>query len=377
MTIPVTVPGVANNGHPGLGKDQSVQYSTISLQYNTQQNASLAMQLLGQIYAAAAEQKLEVKNGNEPPTANAKHPSLKEFTIGDKDGRQNTGPTEGKDFRHYLGIVDAYTTQAATIIGAKGQTDETVVAGGNLHFFTDGGSGTIISGQGNNVITSNPTGDGNWTVIFDGGNNTVHATSGNFFIDDGNASTAGANLIFIGSGSDTVESWGADTIVGSPGDHPALVLGMDGATVNLLDPVSGNQLIAGPGNVTLNGANASGNNFFQAGAGVSSADSIVAGSGNNTLVGGPGTDTLVGGTGANLFEVEKNFAGGGTEFLVNWNSKDTLLLAGYGAATSAGGLPAGTTVSVVAGSEVLTLADGTKITFAGVSSVSNLHIIGT
>ncbi|MBV9756452.1 MAG: hypothetical protein JO047_05305 [Alphaproteobacteria bacterium] len=463
-------------------------YSTITLQYNTQQTANFALQLLSQIYAAAGKNKLEVKNDSEKATGDTKHPTLKEWTLGDTGGKQNTGPTEGTVPAGYLGIIDAYTNQVSEIVGAKDQKNETVVAGGNMHFFTNGGSGTVISGQGNNLVSANATGDGNWTVIFDGGNNTVYANSGNFFIDDGNASTTGANSIFLGSGSNTVLSWGQDSIIGAPGgsalvatfvpgalfwgnsgpstyinfggkdtfaggvggsdtvfavnsgglyfgggsslefisgantantvvggsgsnviwgntgsnglyfvgtgsftavgqnesqtivggqsSHAADLFGLSGANVNLFSPVNGNELIAGPGNVTLNGAGSSGNDAYFAGAGTGSADSIVAGSGNNTLVAGPGSNTLVGGTGANVFEVDKNAAGGGTNFLVNWNSNDKLVLSGYGAGKH-GGLPPGTHHSVVGGSEVLTLSDGTKITFVGVSHVPNSHIIGT
>ena len=476
----VTVPGVARG---------DFTYSTINLQYNTQQTANFAVALLAQIYAAAGDKKLEVKNDGEKATGDTKNPTVKEWTIGDSGGIQNTGTTEGTVPAGYLGIIDAYTNQVSEIVGAAGQKNESVIAGGNMHFFTNGGSGTVISGQGNNLVSANATGDGNWTVIFDGGNNTVYANSGNFFIDDGNASTTGANSIFLGSGSDTVLSWGKDTIIGAPGgaalvatfvpgalffgnsgpstyinfggndtfaggiggsdtvfavnsgglyfggasflefisgantantvvggsastvifgntgssglyfvgtgsfvavgenesqtvvggslSHAADIFASGGTNVTLLSPVNNNVLVAGTGNVTLDGAGASGNDVYFAGPGAGSADSIVAGSGNNTLVAGPGSNTLVGGSGKDVFEVNKSFSGGGSDFLVNWTSNDLLLLSGYGAATSKGGLPAGTTVSHVGGSEVLTLADGTKITFVGVSHVPNSHIIGT
>jgi Ca2+-binding RTX toxin-like protein len=477
MTIPVTVPGV------GKGP-----YSTITLQYNTQQSANFALQLLSTIYAAAAKDKLQVQNDAEKAKGGGKHPTVKEWTIGDSGGKQNTGPTEGTVPAGFLGIIDAYTNQVSEIVGAPGQKNETVVAGGNMHFYTNGGSGTVISGQGNNLVNANASGEGNWTVIFDGGNNTVYANSGNFFIDDGNASTTGANSIFLGSGNDTVLSWGQDSIIGAPGgtalvatfvpgalywgnsgpstyinfggkdtfaggaggsdtvfavntgglyfaggsalefisnvntantvvggsasnviwgnagsnglyfvgtgsfvavgqsesqtvvggstSHSAELFGLNDADITLFSPVNGNELIAGSGNVTLNGANASGNDAYFAGPGASSADSIIAGSGNNTLVAGPGSNTLTGGSGANVFQVNKGFASGGSDFLMNWNSKDTLLLSGYGAGKH-GGLPPGTHHSVVGGSEVLTLSDGTKITFVGVSHVPNSHIIGT
>ena len=454
----VTVPGVFD------------AYATINLSYQTQQNANIAMSLLSQIYAAAAAGTLQVKNDGEATTGGAG--PLKEFTIGDSGGIQNTGTTEGTVPAGYLGIVDAYTNQVSEIVGAPGQANETVVAGGNMHFFTNGGSGTVISGQGNNLVAANPAGEGDWTVIFDGGDNTVYATSGNFSIDDGNSGTTGNNLIFLGSGNDTVQSWGHDTIVAAPGGtalvatftpgstfwgnsgssvfinlggadtffagpggHDSVfaaasggvyfgntgslvfvsgfntantvsagagnttiwgasgsdglyfvgpgnfvmtgaaesqtvvggsgssavqLFGIDGAKITLFSPINGNQLIAGPGNVTLNGAG-SGNDVFFAGPSKGSADSIVAGSGNNTLVAGPGTSTLVGGAGANVFSFSKA-VGGGSDSIVGWNSKDLVALSGYGAPTSPGGLPADTTAKLVGGSEVLTLSDGTKIT---------------
>lgn len=442
MPFTVTVPGVQKT---------SPTYSTIALQYQTQQNATLAIQLLSQIYAAAGQpfanttgESLLVQNDSEAPTAGTNPTTLKEFTIGDSGGIQNTGTTEGTVPAGYLGIVDAYTNQVAEIVGAPGQTNETVVAGGNMHFYTNGGSGTIISGQGNNLINALPTGDGNWTVFFDGGNNTVYANSGNFFIEDGNASTTGANMIFLGSGSDTVASWGNDTIVAGPnntafvatftpgsifyantgkstfvdrggadtfvagggsdtvfaaasggsyfgssgpllfvagpntadsvvaGSGPTTIYSASGANLTFGGSGNGDLLIAGPGSATVNGGSSTGNDLYFADG--NGSDSIVAGSGNNTLVAGMGSDTFTGGPGANLFVIDKAAVSGGTYFINNWNSKDTLALFGYGAPTAAGGLPAGATVGVQGGSEVLTLPDGTKITFVGVSSVPNSQI---
>ncbi len=473
MTITVTVPGVQKNA--GV-------YSTINLQYQTQQNANIAIQLLSQIYAAAAGQTLQVQNDGETPTPGTNPTTLNEFTIGDSGGIQNSGTTEGTVPAGVRAIIDAYTNQVSEIVNAPNQGNDTVIAGGDMHFFTNGGSGTVISGQGGNLVAANPTGEGDWTVLFDGGDNTVYATSGNFFIDDGNAGTTGANLLFLGSGNDVVQSWGQDTIVGGPGgnnlvatftagsifygntgtstyinmggndtfvagggndtvfaaasgglyfgnsgplmfvsgpntadtvmagsgdstiwgapgsdglyfvgpgnflmigaaesqtvvagpgSHAAVMFGMDGDNITLFSPGDGNVMVAGPGSVTLNGAGATGNNIYFAGPDAGSADSIVAGSGNNTLIAGPGANTLVGGTGANVFEVDKTFAGGGSETISGWNGSDSLHLNGYGAATIAGGLPAGASAS----GNVLTLADGTKITFDGQGAVPLNHIL--
>ncbi len=480
MTTTVSVPGVQKNA--GV-------YSTITLQYQTQQNANIAVQLLAQIYAAAGQPwanttpgNLLVQNDAEPPTGGGASPLVKEFTLGDSGGIQNTGTTEGTVPAGYLGIIDAFTNQTSEIVGAPGQTNETVVGGGNMHFFTNGGSGTVISGQGGNLVWANPTGEGDWTVMFDGGDNTVYASSGNFAIFDGNASTTGANLLFLGTGNDVVASWGQDTIVGGPGGnnlvatftpgslfwantgtnayinlggadtfvagggndtvyaiadggtyfggsgpltfadwpgasstvfagsgdsliwsggsglyfvgagnflmigvgdsqtvvgapgaHSAVLYATDGDNMSLFGPDNGNVMVAGHGSATLNGAGATGNNLYFGGVDPSGSDSIVAGPGNNTLVGGSGSETLVGGAGADVFAIDKTYTGLGgnlNELIVGWNANDSLALVGYGAATVAGGLPAG----AVANGNVLTLADGTKITFAGLSNLSGVHI---
>jgi Ca2+-binding RTX toxin-like protein len=163
-------------------------------------------------------------------------------------------------------------------------------------------------------------------------------------------------------------------VIGGVTSGPAQIFGIDGDNVTFFSPLSGNFLVAGPGNVTLNGGGATGNNAFFAGPSTNSADSIVAGSGNNTLVAGPGSNTLVGGAGANVFAVDKAAGGGGADSIVGWNSNDLVVLSGYGAPTAPGGLPSGATTAILGGSEVLTLADGTKITFVGFSNIPNSHI---
>lgn len=471
VQVPVSVPGV--------------QGGTIDLQFATQQNAQLAGQLLDQIYAAARAARLTVQNA---PTAPFLVPGeLGLFTLGDAGGVMNQGPNAATVPTGYVGIVDAFEHMSATITGAANQFNETVFSGqGGLTFYLNGGSGTVIAGGGNNVIAPGagaPVTGGSWSILLDGGNNTVVGTAGNFFIDDGSGGAAGSNLIFLGSGNETVQSWGSDIIVAAPGGNAVvatfgrgtvfygsngaseifnqgaddifvqgggqetvfaqatggLYFGNAGALTFLsapgtdstvvagqgaaalygapnthgvffvgpgqfmLDGGSGNQtvvgtagfsasavmfsenggsltlfgntdnnlLVAGAGNATLNAGGTSGNDAFFAGTGN---DSIVASSGTNFIAGGPGSDTLIGGSGANLFDVNHAFAAGGNELIANWNTTDQLYLFGYGAATGNGGLPSGTTVAVVNGSEVMTLSDGTRITFLGVSSASTAQI---
>jgi Ca2+-binding RTX toxin-like protein len=477
MSIPVTVPGVQQGG----------TYSTIVLQFATQQNASLATQLLNQIYTSAFAGTLNVQNAPiSSPTGSA---VLNEYVLGDNGGVQNTGTNDGAVPAGYLGIVDAFTNQAATITGAANQGESVLSGQGGLTFVAAAnGSGTFIAGGGNNVFATPSSAGGNWDVIFDGGNNLVYGLSGNLSITDGTSPSitgggAGRNLIFLSGGTDSLVSWGTDTIVAGSGGSAAIatfgsgsvvfggseptlavnfgdnntfvqgtgpetifaggtggiyygntgnLLFVNGAGSNivatgagnatlfggtgnslyfvgqgsfLLDGGSGaqtvvgsaglssgatvfsenngsvmllgnsnnNVLVAGTGNVTLNGAAATGSNVFFAGSG---ADSLAGGSGVNILLAGTGSDTLSGGANTNLFGFFAGLAGG-SDFIVNWNVNDSLYLTGYGAA-GANGLPAGATTSTTtvngASSEVLTLGDGTKITFVGVTNVNTGQI---
>ena len=463
----VTVPGVNS--------------ITIDLQFQTAENTFRTLGLLGQIYTAEALGVLNVENAPTSPPSGPK--PINEYTLGDSNGQRGTGPMQGTVPAGYLGIVDANLSSVPSDIVGATQVNETVVAAGSLHFSTEGGSGTLISAQGNNIITAPDFGGGNWSVFFDSGDNTVYATSGNFLIDDGTNVTFGHNLILLGSGSDTVESWGEDTVIaaptgsnlialfhsgsvayGSTGPDTVINQGSGGDTVvqgtgpetvfadasnslyygNLgeltfvsgiltsntvvagagnatlygalnskslffvgggrfmLDGGSGdetvvgatgtsnsavlfaenggimnlvgntdNVLVAGAGSATLNGIGALGNNIFFAGLG---SDSIVAGAGSNTLVGGPSSDTLIGGRNVNAFEFNGAFASLGNELIGNWNSRDRLILSGYGAPTAPGGLPAHATKAVLNGSEVLTLSDGTRITFMGIAHVNPWQI---
>jgi len=242
---------------------------------------------------------LQVQNASDSITGGAG--PLKEFTIGDSGGIQNSGTTEGTVPAGFLGIIDAYTNQVSEIVGAPGRPMKPWSPAGNMHFFTNGGSGTVISGQGNNLVAANPTGDGNWTVLFDGGNNTVFATSGNFSINDGNASTTGANLLFLGSGSDVVQSWGNDSIIGAPGGT-ALVATFTAGSIfwgnsgpsTYIKHGGADTFVAGGGNDTVFAVGSGGTYFGNSGpllfvSGPGTSDTVTTGTGNATIFGAPGS----------------------------------------------------------------------------------------
>ncbi len=456
----------------------SAQNGTINLQFATQQNMMLATQLLNSIYAAAQQSKLNAQDALTAPTVPASAGEVNEFTL------LNTGPNQATVPAGYGAVVNDFAGPA-TITGPVRELSETVLSTqGGLTFFTNGGAGTVIAAGGNNVIAPGPnlplSGNG-WMLLLDGGNNTVYATAGPYFISDGSREVAGRNSLFLGSGNETVQSWGTDMIVAAPGgtaviatfhagtvvygnngqtvifnqagddtvvagggedtvfaeaggglyfgnsgpltfvsgtnanstvvagEGSAILYGAPGAnsqffvghgqfmldggsgsqtvvgsaavsgtvsgavifseyggSITLFGDTNNNLLVAGPGNVTLNAGASSGNDVLFAGAGN---DCIVAGSGNNVIVGGPGSETLIGGSGVNLFEVNAAFSAGGNELIGNWNGHDQLYLFGYGPA-GANGLPDGASMAMVNGSDVLTLPDGTRITFLGVPQVN-------
>lgn len=456
-----------------------VNGTSIQVQFQTANGAYLAIDVLAGVYISAWENHLGVVNN---PTSSPSNPLLQvnEFTIGDEGGVQGAGPTVGTVPAGYLAIVDAELSGvAAQIVGAD-QANETVIASGSLSFSTAGGSGTLVSAQGNNVISAPATGGGNWDVYFDSGSNTVYAASGNFQIQTDSDATFGSNLLFLGSGSDTVYSWGQDTVVAGAvgsnlvvlngdqslfwgnsgqdtvvaaggsdtivqgsgpetifagaisglfyggaggltfvagsGTAPTVIAGSGNATLYgtdgtgtffvgsgqfLLDgtggdqtvagpsgsgtavlyansgdiiyfagPTSGNVLEAGAGSATLNGANASGNNFYLAGPGTAL---LVAGAGRNTMEGGAGASTMVGASGATVFEVSHAFAGG-QELITNWNAADQIDLVGYGAATGSG-LPAGASLSAVLNGTLLLLPDGTHVMFANATPTAAQFVL--
>jgi Ca2+-binding RTX toxin-like protein len=124
-------------------------------------------------------------------------------------------------------------------------------------------------------------------------------------------------------------------------------------------------LVAGSGNETLNGSNASG--VLDLFGNVSSA-TLVGGSGADTLVAGSGTTSMTGGSGAaNLF-VFSNGSEGGTAYITDFGSAagNMVGLFGYGA-TAAQTAIAGSIDNTTGGS-VISLADNTTITFTNLTA---------
>lgn len=237
---------------------------------------------------------------------------------------------------------------AITHIGGAGA--DLLVAGAGA-FRAIGGSGdggTFYAGQ--SAFAQFIAGAGNEVVVGGSGVLSVQASP-----------NSGAMTVFGGSGLAHIQ--------GAPGPSQ-FVLGIGAATVTAaqgndvwLAGAANDSLVASGGNVILWAGGATGNSVFQAGNGPVT---MHGGLGNDTFVGGTGSATITGGGGADIFSFTDGLTGAGSyNQITDFNiQNDTIELHGY----------AGYTPSLVNGSEVLTLSDGTHIQLNGLTTLTGVHI---
>ena len=388
---------------------------TVTLNFDSNANAALASRLAAAITAG-------VQNGSIIPAVDTDGPppALPPGKTGEFVQTQ-TGSTI---LPHgYKAFVD---TAPNSIVFGSGGKDETVLSStGNLDFIATGGSGTVVAGGGNNVI-SIPQGDkGDWSINTGNGNDNVLASGGG---DDTISAGGGHNRLELGTGKDFITSLGNDIIVGSTGQETVAAFG------DSSDYVVGNAsnlfFVGNGGSATIFGG--TGSDTVLGGSGP---DYVVGGTaGHNLLMGGAGTATLIGGGDGDVLKAglgspgQALRAGLGNETLEGGHGSDTLYGGGKGSSTqiiggkgndtfvSAGGIatvtaaassslfafvksdPGGSSVingfisgvdqiglegfkpneakhalnsqNVVNGNDTITLSDHTKITFVGVTNLS-------
>lgn len=239
-------------------------------------------------------------------------------------------------------------------------------------------SGTVLEPTlygGPTQQTTTVTGYSADTIIGGSGAVTVNTTLANDFIFAGTgalqfnggtgASTilgnaAGSASITGGAGSVVAIAYGQTQFTGGAGAATVAAFGgsvtiSGGAGTGLFigAPGGGNRITAGTGQATMYGGG--------------TGDVLAAGSvGGGILVAGGGAETLVGGAGADLFAAVAGNAG--TLTVQNFTAgQDFFTLVGFGTGAAATALAGAV---VVTGSEQLTLSDGTKILFAGVTGLS-------
>ena len=241
-------------------------------------------------------------------------------------------------------------TNVGSLLVQDTGTNDTVSAGIGPATVSAGGTGLLVGAGSGNLLFQG--GAGSATVFgYAGANQTIDGGSGHVLFSDlgGNATVNGGATqmtVFGGPGGDV-------TFNGASNSGGLLFQALSGnETLNASGSSSGNLLAAGN---LLFGTNSGG------------ADSLVGGAGNDTFFGGNAAATMTGGAGDNVFAFFK-FLGTGTDVITDFNSNDSVLAAGYGNQAATLIQDAVTTN----GSTSITLSDGTKITFSGMSSSSAL-----
>jgi Ca2+-binding RTX toxin-like protein len=236
---------------------------------------------------------------------------------GDGNNLITTGKTDG------LNIV---VGSGYDIIDLQHGNDIVTTLGGKQTInLTNDVKSAVISGSGDRTIHDASDAIGGSAITVSGGQNTIytshdvtiHATTGVEVIQSGHGSLdfagVGSDLLYLGSGDDTVVEAGSATVYGGKGQ----LLFQGGA---------GDESVhAGSGNATLFGGG--GHDFFRAGSGFTE---MIAGTGNDTFVGGSHADLMDGlGAKSNVFEFDQS-AHGGFHVIANFTEgRDKIELVGY------------------------------------------------
>jgi Ca2+-binding RTX toxin-like protein len=381
----------------------------VTVPYYSAYNAMLAQQLANVITTG-------VTNGSIIPADNAdgNPPVVPGGKTGEFVVSQPGMPTMLSS--SYSALV--VTASSATVF--DGAPDgQTVLSGeGSLGLYISSGSGSVLAGGGNNLVSVSSDDSGSWLIYSDQGNDQILAYNASDTISAGLGTnkimlgsgqylitSTGNDQIFGGSGSETVAASGSGTdlitanssklfftggagsatiyggsgsdtffggsgsayVVGGSAGNNFLYSGTGAAT--LFGGGSGDQLFAngagqyihaGAGNETLDGFGASGSNTLYAGPG---ADEITTGTAVDTVVAGTGTATISA-LGTPLFEFISGQAGG-SDLVQNLTSVSqvNIHLQGYGGGEEAYALANQSTSS---GSLIVNLTDGTTITFQNI-----------
>jgi Ca2+-binding RTX toxin-like protein len=154
------------------------------------------------------------------------------------------------------GYDDVISSACNAVIVGPGDPDENVLAGsGNLTFVATGGSGTVVTGAGADVIHISSSDTGNRNIQTGSGADTiVDHGMGHDTIDAG----AGHNYISLGRGTYEVTSVGNDTVIAGTGGRHHRCLRFDSKSSEVVFGGSGNlDFIGGAGPATLFGGDSS------------------------------------------------------------------------------------------------------------------------
>jgi hypothetical protein len=365
-----------------------------------------------------------INYANDFANAVGLNPAVTNLSSGDTEttvaGALNTIFSNGSSLDYSLTTGGQYTfvsVGAPTTVNGSAAGGDVVVGGGDLIYVENGTSGgsNITFTDGNNIFDGSSVGGAGDTIAGGSGNDTINTGAGPSTVFSGTGrtlinlyDTVTGDVADMQNGNSTVNAFGvADTVVasatgtifggtgaltfvgqstdayGNPvGSLDVTIVGGTGDT-NLFgaattDLVFSNaagstaQYMAGAGNETLNGANAAGGfSFFgdlSTVDGGSINDTVVGGVGNDYFSTGSGVENLFAGSGAAQFEINTVGGAGATITISDFSAADSVNFAGLSVAQETSLL--GTSSSVSDGNLTVTLQDGTKVEFVGITSLT-------
>ena len=267
--------------------------------------------------------------------------------------------------------------------------DTVVGAGVNDYVWLDDGAGTIYANGTNDAVIATV---GSQTIYGD----SVQAANTILRVEltnqGGSTSTVGNDTVSallsdtvavfdytsantINGGTGTLYFIAGDSITATVhgGSGPAYLFGGSGDVITLgalSDSGTGGDLyyVSG-GNETLNGGAETGTLYAFAGG---TGDSITGGLGLNVLTASTGSETLVGGAGTNYFNISDSVSSGANLVLSDFTTNGTSDLVLSDGFTQADVAAIENSTNVVDGSLVVSLHDGTQLTFTGITSGTQL-----
>jgi hypothetical protein len=297
---------------------------------------------------------------------------------------------------------------AETILGGTGQIDyqnsgaaDTFVAGSGASTINTGAGGGVYSATtaptlievGSGAATISAAGTGVCDSIFGGGNSLYFLNSSQAVYV--NQSTNGTPTVVGGVGAATVYG-GTSNGLYFMDDQSIFVGGSGQSTVRgsgeLFGGSGNNEIVASTGNTTLVGGSSNSLMFGQAGdvmIGGSGSDTMVAGGGSEQFFTGSGSLDAWLGNGATTAILQSGYGnlnceGGSTDFVaVNGQGGGSYTINNFVEGSDqvvASGFTADQVSAAISsqvsggGNSTLTLGDGTRITFAGLSNVTSNDI---
>jgi Ca2+-binding RTX toxin-like protein len=284
-----------------------------------------------------------------------------------------------------FGTIPGVTVNADGSLDVAGAslsaTGAVSVSGGSLTLTVDGQSATLSlpatgtglslqsDGAGGTDVTLGTTADGyvlggseavtiqgdSAPLTFVGGAGSVSVLGGSGAVTLYGATASTATTFLEGGSGSSVITGGAGATTLVAGTAASTLIGGTGPTLMLARGAGADEIVAGSGATSVNGTYGSGPEQIFAGSG---ADFVALGAGADTMIAGSGVASVSGGAGPDVYGFIDGHAGG-SEIISGLKPTDILAFGGYN------GDPI-TSEGVFAGSDLITLKDGTVILVLGV-----------